>query len=108
MDAHPVYNFYKASCLFDPRQLPCISLDIDSFAAIKDLQDSSTDLFEEFQIHVNSQDEVPNPFNIPAFWNANKNRFPLHGQIANKVLWMPVTSVDAECSLSQYKHLLNK
>ena len=38
LDAHPVYNFYKASRLFDPRQLPCIRHDIDSFAAIKDLQ----------------------------------------------------------------------
>ena len=59
-----MYNFYKASCLFDPRQLSCISLDIDSFAAIKDLQDSSTDLLEEFQIHGNYQDDLPNPFLI--------------------------------------------
>ena len=48
--AHPVYNFYKASHLFDPRQLPCISHIIDNFGAIKDLQDPSTDLLEEFQI----------------------------------------------------------
>ena len=37
LDAHSLNNFYKASCLFDRRQLPCISHDIDSFAAIKDL-----------------------------------------------------------------------
>ena len=34
-----MYNFYQTSHLFDPRQLLCISHDIDSFAAIKDLQD---------------------------------------------------------------------
>ena len=49
-----------------------------------------------------------NPFNIPAFWNANKSRFPLLEQIANKVIWIPVTSVDIKRSFSQYKHLLNK
>ena len=101
-------NFYKASCVFYPRQLPCISHDIDSFAAIKDLQDPSTDLLEEFQIYMNYQDDLPNPFNIPAFWNANKSRFPLLEQIANKIIWMPVTCVDAERSFSQYNHLINK
>jgi len=61
------------------------------------LQDPSTDLLEEFQIYVNYQDDLPNPFNIP-----------LLEQIANKVIWMPVTSLDIERSFSQYKHLLNK
>ena len=89
-----MYNFYKALHLFDPRQLPCISHDIDSFVAIKDLQDPSTDL-EEFQIYVNYQDDLPNPFDIPAFWNTNLSRFPLLGQIFNKFIWMPVTSIDA-------------
>ena len=87
-----MYNFYKLSHLLDPRQLPCISHDIDSFAAIKDLQDPSTDLHKEFQIHENYQADLPNLFNIPAFWNANKSRFPLLEQITNKVIWMPVTS----------------
>ena len=96
-----------ASRLFYPRQLHCINHDIDSFAAIKDLQDPSTDL-KEFQIYVNYQDDLPNAFNIPSFWNANKSRFPLLWQIANKVIWMPVTSIDAKCSFSHYKHLLNK
>ena len=56
---HTLYNFYKVFCLFDPRQLPCISPDIDSFVAIKNLQDPSTDL--EFQIYVNYQDDLLNP-----------------------------------------------
>ena len=99
-DAHPEYNFYKASCLFDPRQLSCISHDIDSFVAIKDSQDPSTDLLKEFQIHVNYQDDPTNLFNIPTFWNAKKSRFPLLEQIANKVIWMPVTSVEAKHSFS--------
>ena len=103
-----MYNFYKASRLFDPRQLHCISHDIYSFAAIKDLKDRSTDLLEKFQIYVNYQDDLPNLFNIPAFWNENKSRFPLLEQIANKVIWMSVTSRDTELSFSQYKHLLKK
>ena len=44
LDTHSMYNFYKASCLFDPRWPPCISQDIDSFVVIKDLQEPSTDL----------------------------------------------------------------
>ena len=77
LEAHPVYNFYKVARIFDPRQLPCITPDIDSLAAIKDFQDPSTELLEEFQIYVNYKDDLPNHFNIPAFWNANKSRFPL-------------------------------
>ena len=108
LEAHPVYNFYKAARIFDPRQLPCTTHDIDSFADIKDFQDPSTELVEEFQIYVNYKDDSQNPFTIPAFWNANKSRFPLLQQIANKVIWMPVTRVDVECSFFQYKHLRNK
>ena len=103
-----MYNFYKAAHIFDPRQLPCISHDIDSFAAIKDFQDPSTELVEEFQIYVNYKDDSRNPFNILAFWNTNKSRFPLLQQIANKVIWMPVTCVDVERSFSQNKYLINK
>ena len=102
LDAQSVYNFYKVSHLFNPKQLPCISHNIDSFTAIKDLQDPSTDLLEEFQIHVN------NPDNLPNLFNANKSRILLLKQIANKVIEMPVTSINAECSFSQYKNLLNK
>ena len=28
--------------------------------------------------------------------------------IANKVIWVLVTSIDAECSVSQYEYLLNR
>ena len=37
-----------AARTFDPRQLPCITHDIDSFVAIKDFQVPSTELVEEF------------------------------------------------------------
>ena len=43
-----MYNFYKAARIFDPRQLPYITHGIDSFAAIQDFQDPSTELVEEF------------------------------------------------------------
>ena len=96
-----MYNFYKAARIFDPRQLPCITHDIDSFAVIKDFQDPSTEPVEEFQIYVNYKDDLPDPFNIPTFWNANKSTFPLPLQIANKVIWMLITSVVVERSFSQ-------
>ena len=60
-----------------------------------DWQDPSTDL-EEFQIYVNYQDDLPN-----LFWNAKKSRFPFLEEIAYKVIWMPLTSIDAEHSFSQ-------
>ena len=86
-----MYNFYKVARIFDPGQLPCITHDI-----------------EEFQIYVNYKDDLLNPFNIPAFWNANKSRFHLLQEIANKFIWMPVTSIDVEHPFSQYKHLIIK
>ena len=106
-----MYNFYKASCLLNVRQLPSISNEIDCFGVFNDLKDPSTDLFEEFQTYMNYQDDLPNPFNLLAFCNANNSGFPLLEQNANKATWMPatsVTSVNAEHSFSQYKHLLNK
>lgn len=49
--------------LFDPRQLPCRSHDIDSLTAIiSDLQDPFTDL-EMFQISESYKDDLSNPFN---------------------------------------------
>ena len=36
-----------------------------------------------------------------------RSRFPLLSAVAMEAIWMPVTSVDVESSLSQYKHLLN-
>ena len=73
-----------------------------------DLQDPFTERLEEFQVYMNYQDDQPNLFNIQAFWNANKSRFPLLEQTANKVIWMPVTGIDAECLFSWYKLLINK
>ena len=84
LDTNPVYNFYIASCPFDPRQLLWISYDNDSFAAIKDFQDPN-DSFEKFQIYVNYQDNLENPFNIPAFCNEDM-RFSLLEVIANKFI----------------------
>lgn len=57
-------------CITFTRQLVCLILasscischDIDSFASIKDLQDPSTDLFEEFKIYLKYQDGLTNPF----------------------------------------------
>ena len=43
LNVQHVYNFYKATHLFDL----CITHEIDSFAAIKDLQDPSVDFIEE-------------------------------------------------------------
>ena len=84
LDVHTVYNSYKTTWLFDSRQLPYISHDIGSFPVIEVLKDSSADLLEEFQIYVNYQNDLLNPFNIPAFWNTNKFRFPLLEQISHK------------------------
>ena len=98
-----MYNFYKVSRLLDPRQLSCISHAIDNFKDLPPFID-----LEELQIYEDYQDDLPTLFDCPAFWNAYKSRFPLLEQIANKVIWMLVTSVDAKHSFSQYKHLLNK
>lgn len=59
-----MYDFYKSACLFDLKQLFCISNDIDSYTVIKDLQDPSIDLFEEFQTYVSYLDALLNPFSI--------------------------------------------
>ena len=40
----PLYNFYKAVHLFDPRQLLGISYNINNLTAIKDFKNPSTDL----------------------------------------------------------------
>ena len=38
---------------------------------------------------------------------SSTSRFPNLVTIASYVIWMPIASVDVECSLSQYKHILN-
>ena len=36
------------------------------------------------------------PFSLPDFWSSVKDRFPLLAAIASEMIWMPVTSVEAE------------
>ena len=93
LGAYPVYNFYKTIWLLDPRWLLCISHGIGGFSAIKDLQDNSPDLLEEFQIDVNYHYDSLNSVNIPTFWNRNKSLFPILEQIVNKVAngWLLLT-----------------
>ena len=109
LDKHPVYAYYKAARVFDPRQLPIVDRDIALYGeAIKMFKDPSAALLEEWLIYTQfRQDALPTSVELPAFWDGMKGRFPLLATIAVDAMWMPVTSVDVERSFSQYKHLLN-
>lgn len=106
---HPAYDFYQAVRVFDPRQLPCISHDIDEYGSrVKALQNPSTDLMEEWLIYTKfREDNLPILLELPSFWSGMTGRFPLLSSIALDAIWLPVTSVDVERSFSQYKHLLS-
>ena len=80
LDKHQAFNLYKAVRVFDPRQLPSV-------------------------IHEISE-TLPTPFSLPDFWSSVMDRFPLLAAIASEMIWMPVTSVEAERSFSNYKHIL--
>ena len=93
--------------IFDPHQLPTLEKDIQEYGTIKDLQDPSPALLEEWLIYTQYREELPSPLSIPKFWEGVKDRFPNIHRIAVDAIWMPVASVDVERSFSQYKHILS-
>ena len=107
LDNHQAYQMYKATRIFDPRQLHSVSHDIGDYTAITALSNPSTELNEEWLIYTQWKDTLPTPFCIPKFGSTNKDRFPTLASIASNIIWMPVTSVEVERSFSSYKHILN-
>ena len=95
---HPTYDFYQAVRVFDPRQLPCISHDIDEYgSSVKILQNPSIELMEEWLIYTQfREDSLPILLEMPSFWVSMTGRFPVISNIALDAIWLPVTSVDVE------------
>ena len=105
---HPVYQYYGAVRIFDPRQLPTLQHDIQPYGQhIKQLDKPSHQLLEEWLIYSRYKEVAPPLAELEAFWTSMTGRFPLLSKIALRSIWMPVTSVSVERSFSQYKHLLN-
>ena len=108
LDAHPAMELYKAARIFDPRQIPSLSHNIEDYSAIAGLQSPSSALLDEWLIYtLYKPEDIPEPLDLPAFWESLSHRFPNLATVAKDVLWFPVASVDVERSFSQYKHLLN-
>ena len=104
IDEHSAWFYYKASCVFDPHQLPTVDHDIAQFEDIPGLKILQLSFLRSvLRIYTPFQpSSIPTPKLLPAFWESMRDRFPLLAAI-----WMPVASVDVEYSFSQYKHLLN-
>ena len=108
LDKHPAYAYYKAIRIFDPRQLLIMGHDITEFEIIPGLKNPSPELLEEWLISTQyQQSAIPQPLDLPTFWESVEDRFPLLSAVASEAIWMPVASVDVERSFSLYKHLLN-
>ena len=70
-DIHPAYDYYKAARIFDPRQLPSLSHNIDDYVAIPEMNNvGHGELLEEFQIYANFNvnQGLPSTFDIRQFW----------------------------------------
>ena len=93
----------RLTIIFDPRQLPCLTHDIEECGRnMSALANPSVELVEEWLIYTQfRQDSLPNLVQLPSFWGSMGGRFP-------DAIWMPMTSVDVERSFSQYKHSLNE
>ena len=49
---HPAYDYYKATRIFNPQQLPCLSHDIEEYGRnISALANPSVELVEEWLIY---------------------------------------------------------
>ena len=105
-EKHQALDFYKAVRIFDPRQLPSIS-HLSEYTAIASLKNPSPTLMEGWVIYTQDRETLPANFCLPDFWNGVQDRFPVLAAIAVEMIWMPVTSVEAERSFSDYKHILN-
>ena len=62
--------------VFDPRQLPTLDLSVEKFMVIKAFQNPSPTLVKELLTYLKSkEDAIPNPLDLPAFWESQTGRF---------------------------------
>ena len=83
--------------IFDPSQLPTLRKEIGDYAmgAVKIHLPNCLNGSSSYTLN---RDELPDLQSIPEFWEGMKNRFPILSAIAADAIWMPVVSVDVECS----------
>jgi len=93
-------DFLKAVRLFDPQQAKALSLD-GFVEAIPSLQDNVIAL-SELPGYTAAVHEVATDVSPLSYWCIYADRFPQLSKLAYRYLCVPVNSVDAERSVSQY------
>ena len=97
-ESFQAFNLYKAVRVFNPLQLPSVTHEISEYTTIASLNNPSPELLQEWLMYTQYSEILPTPFSLPDFWSSVKDRFPLLAAIASEMIWMPVTSVEAETS----------
>ncbi len=120
LDVLPARGIYQQARVFDPKQAPNLSRDIDEYSAIhfRDsdplesggagamLREEWDDYHHFIQSPIGQQSMAQNPTPM-AFWRDKAEQFPMLSATALMYMSVPVSSCDAERSFSLYKHLFN-
>ena len=95
---HPARHFYEQVRIFDPKQLPLISIDQQMYEYLFGETDISGCLW-----HLRIAD-LPEEINLTEWWKAQSSNLPTLSKIDIPFIWVPVTSREVE---SQYANILS-
>lgn len=108
VDNHSALPIFKATRCFDPRymQAQIERHDITLYRAIKELENPSNELINEWAIYSGLLEAFGENFDLDNYWREKMVLLPNISKIALVYIWLPVSGVDVERSFSAYKRIL--
>ena len=96
---------FKAIRIFDPRQKPSWSKNLQNYSVFPDFDVLNDALLDEWGAYWNDVAIESDYFNIVSFWEQKTDEYPLLSKVAHKVLWIPASTADVERSFNLLKTL---
>ena len=101
---HPCRKLYGLIRIFDPKQLPTLSVHQPDYGDLKGIREVPGSEWHQYTSLKSS--DLPETLNLDEWWKAQKERFPTLTKAALPHIWLPVASAEVERSFSQYSDVL--
>ena len=105
-EKHPCQKIYELVRIFNPKQLPLLSVNKLDFVDLKGIAEIPGSEWHQYISLKNSDVPDDKTFNLNEWWLAQKERFSTLRVAAVPYIWLPVASAEVEYSFSQYKDVL--
>ena len=107
---HPAHQLFNACQIFNPKFIhngDVLRRNIRQYNAIKEFDNPSDELLQEWGIYCGLNDECLNDMALDQYWKNKATQFPILSNIALDYIWLPISSCTVERSFSMYNSLLD-